>query len=61
MPRDRHTVPTPPFVTPGLALWPTVENPQTLVKKGKFYQLKMSYSHPNGVDLSTVERATTCW
>jgi hypothetical protein len=48
------TVPTPPFVTPASPMGPTVKNPQTLVKKGKFYQLKMSYNHPSGVNLATV-------
>jgi hypothetical protein len=48
------TVPTPPFTTPASPMGPTVKNPQSLVKKGKFYQLKMSYNHPSGVNLATV-------
>jgi hypothetical protein len=48
------TVPIPPFVTPASPLSPTVSKPQSLVKKGKFYQLKVSYSHPSGVNLATV-------
>jgi len=48
------TVPTPPFVTPASPLSPTVSNLQSLVKKGKFYQLAMTYSHPSGIDLATV-------
>ena len=47
-------MPTPPLVTPASPLSPTVSKPQSLVKKGKFYQLKVSYSHPSGVNLATV-------
>ena len=49
------TVPQPPFITPGSPLAPTVVKPQSIVKKGKFYQLKMTYSHPSGVQLATVD------
>jgi hypothetical protein len=48
------TTPIPPFVTPASPLSPTVSKPQSLVKKGKFYQLKVTYSHPSGVNLATV-------
>jgi hypothetical protein len=49
------TVPQPPFITPGSPLAPTVVKPQSIVKKGKFYQLKMTYSHPSGIQLATVD------
>jgi hypothetical protein len=48
------TVAEPPFVTPASPLAPTVQKPLSLVRKGKFYQLRMSYSHPSGVNLATV-------
>jgi hypothetical protein len=48
------TVPLPPLVTPASPLSPTVAKPQSLVKKGKFYQLKVTYSHPSGINLATV-------
>lgn len=46
--------PEPPFVTPDSPLAPTISKPVNLVRKGKFYQLKMSYSHPSGINLATV-------
>jgi len=48
------TEPIIPFVTPSSPLAPTVIKPQSLVKKGKFYQLKVQYSHPSGINLATV-------
>ena len=48
------TVATPPFVTPASALSPTVARPQSLVRKGRFYQLRVTYSHPSGVNLGSV-------
>lgn len=46
--------PEPPFVTPESNLSPRISKPVTLVRKGKFYQLKMSYTHPSGINLATV-------
>ena len=48
------TVPIPPFVTPSSPMAPTVAKPQSLVRKGRFYQLRVNYSHPSGVNLGTV-------
>ena len=48
------TVAEPPFITPASPLAPTVQKPVSLVRKGRFYQLRMSYSHPSGVNLATV-------
>jgi hypothetical protein len=48
------TVVEPPFVTPASPLAPTVHKPLSLVRKGKFYQLRNTYSHSSGVNLATV-------
>lgn len=45
----------PPFVTPASPLSPTVVRPVSLVRKGRFYQLRVTYSHPSGVNLATVD------
>ena len=48
------TVQPPPFVTPASPLSPTVFRPQSLVRGGRFYNLRVTYSHPSGVNLGTV-------
>ena len=48
------TVPEPPFVTPGSPLAPTVRRPQSLVRRGRFYQLRMTYAHPSGIPVGAV-------
>jgi hypothetical protein len=47
------TPPEPPFVTPASPLSPTPIKAVTLVRKGRFYTLRMSYTHPSGIDLAT--------
>ena len=44
----------PPFVTAASPLSPTPVKPVTLVKKGKFYNMKVSYTNPSGINLSTL-------
>jgi hypothetical protein len=44
----------PPFVTPASPLSPTPVKPVTLVRKGKFYNMKVSYTNPSGINLSTL-------
>ncbi len=46
--------PEPPFVTPASPLAPTVTRPVSLVRKGRFYQLRMTYSDPSGINLASV-------
>ena len=48
------TTTTPPFVTPSSPLSPTVTRPVSLVRKGRFYQLRMTYSDPSGINIATV-------
>lgn len=45
----------PPFVTPASPLSPTLVKPVSLVRKGRFYQLRVRYSHPSGVNAATVD------
>jgi hypothetical protein len=49
------SVPQAPFITPDSPLSPTVKKPKSLVRKGKFYQLVVTYSHPSGINLATVD------
>jgi hypothetical protein len=46
--------PVPPFVTPASPLSPRIVRPRTLIRKGRFYDLRMTYTHPSGINLSTV-------
>ena len=48
------TVEPPPSVTPASPLSPTVTRPQALVRRGRFYQLRVTYSHPSGINLGSV-------
>lgn len=48
------TVPTPPFVTSASPMSPTIRRPRTLVRGGRFYNLRVTYSHPSGVNLASV-------
>ena len=48
------TVPEPPLATPASPLAPTVQRPVSLVRRGRFYQLRMTYNHPSGINLGTV-------
>ena len=48
------TPPEPPFVTPASPLSPVIKRPKSLIRKGRFYQLQITYTHPSGVDLASV-------
>ena len=48
------TVAEPPFATPSSPLAPSVRLPRNLVRGGRFYQLRMTYSHPSGIPVGAV-------